>query len=858
MSAPKQPPEEDKHRAFTERLAAEDVGADRIEELWQQLNHEWPLEALESEAIQIMFRDNVRAARENGEKKTPRPFDPFTGEISRPGISREFLHQHDVRHVDEIEADSLVGYKAPGLIIPYPGLFTRELVINGKQFCRLRLDNPTPRAKYISPPGSGCQVYVPQGAPFTVILVICEGEFKALALCECGIRAVGIGGINSALPGGQLHPDLQKILKRYKPNTIYYLGDSDTCFIYAFSREAAKLAKVLPGDCHLLLPRIPLNYPNGIDDCRESLGTEFRSFWENIVKNAVPVSRQDTPQTVARILVVRELPQIAVAANKDHLIDRLVTLSSQLDPINLDILAKEAKKILGLANSAFRSSAKQRAQERRDEQKQNRTNPGPQTQSKANNLHEQIVLKCGYPYSVTAKGLLIINQLYFIERFAAENKVIFERDEARFYLCNKPTSLWERTQPDHIKILVKEDWIRLASEWGEPRLYDKATDGLLNAIVNGVRAHVGIKGLFKRMEIKEKGQAVLHVKNGMLTIYPNSEFELAPASPGHYSRNMFNFVYRPETQCPKFCAALKHALSPEDRSLFLRWAGGCLIQGNPSQKLALMIGKADTAKSMLATVIENVVGLANIATLRTHLLHERFETARFCGKVLLTAKDVAGDFLQHRGAQVMKSLCGTDRQAGEAKGSMEEITVTGDYHIGVTSNEKLLVRLRGQTDADAWGRRILLFKFEHPVAKIIPDYHKILLAEEGEGIFALLVSGACRYLKDLQVHGRIFMTDAQKKSVNDLIYESQALEIFVSERIKEAENSDLSSEEIVEAYALFCKSHNWTSLSLKTVERRLVDLMLERFNAHKHSRVIRNGKRVNGYSNVTLKHGPQL
>jgi len=108
------------------------------------------------------------------------------------------------------------------------------------------------------------------------------------------------------------------------------------------------------------------------------------------------------------------------------------------------------------------------------------------------------------------------------------------------------------------------------------------------------------------------------------------------------------------------------------------------------------------------------------------------------------------------------------------------------------------------------------------------------------------------------VHGRIFMTDAQKKSVNDLIYESQALEIFVSERIKEAENSDLSSEEIVEAYALFCKSHNWTSLSLKTVERRLVDLMLERFNAHKHSRVIRNGKRVNGYSNVTLKNGPQL
>jgi hypothetical protein len=229
-----------------------------------------------------------------------------------------------------------------------------------------------------------------------------------------------------------------------------------------------------------------------------------------------------------------------------------------------------------------------------------------------------------------------------------------------------------------------------------------------------------------------------------------------------------------------------------------------------------------------------------------------FELARFCGKIVLTAKDVPGDFLQHPGAQAIKSLCGTDRQTGELKGSMEEIVVSGDYHIGITSNEKLLVRLRGKTDADAWAKRILLFNFENPVQNIIPNYHEILLKEEGEGIFALVVAGACQYLKDLQSHGRISMTDAQKKRVNDLIYESQALELFVEERIKEGEGTDLSSEEIVEAYAEFCRGNNWSSLPLKTVERRLVDLMLEHFNAHKHSRVIRNGKRVNGYSNVTL------
>jgi hypothetical protein len=294
----------------------------------------------------------------------------FTGEISRPGISKEFLRRHNIRHVNEDEAEVLVGFKASGLIIPYPGVLNSELLVTGKQFCRLRLDRPTSSAKYISPRGSGCQIYIPQGAPFKIELVICEGEFKALALCESGIRAVGIGGINSALPAGKLHPDLKKIIDRYNPHKIHYVGDADTCFIFAFAREATKLARTLPGDCHLSLPRIPLQMPNGIDDWKENLGDQFVSFWENIVHDSVPVSKQDTPQTIARLIVARELTQIAHAANRDHLIDRLITLASHLDPVNLEILGKEVKSILDVATNAFRSAAKQRAQTRKKENTQ--------------------------------------------------------------------------------------------------------------------------------------------------------------------------------------------------------------------------------------------------------------------------------------------------------------------------------------------------------------------------------------------------------------------------------------------------------------------------------------------------------
>ena len=90
--------------------------------------------------------------------------------------------------------------------------------------------------------------------------------------------------------------------------------------------------------------------------------------------------------------------------------------------------------------------------------------------------------------------------------------------------------------------------------------------------------------------------------------------------------------------------------------LYVVWFGGCLIQGNPAQKIMLLIGKANTSKSVLASITEDVIGLRNSTTLRTHLLDQRFELARFAGKTLLTAKDVRGDFLEHASAEMISVL----------------------------------------------------------------------------------------------------------------------------------------------------------------------------------------------------------
>ena len=49
--------------------------------------------------------------------------------------------------------------------------------------------------------------------------------------------AVGIGGITSAMTDGSLIPDLSAIIRKYKPTTIYFLGDSDTLSSLTFQTK---------------------------------------------------------------------------------------------------------------------------------------------------------------------------------------------------------------------------------------------------------------------------------------------------------------------------------------------------------------------------------------------------------------------------------------------------------------------------------------------------------------------------------------------------------------------------------------------------------------------------------------------
>jgi hypothetical protein len=288
--------------------------------------------------------------------------------LNRPGVSAAMLREAGVRDVEAAEARALVGFEKPGLAIPYRATSGEPLSFDGKPFFRLRLRHPTGSAKYLSPAGAGCQLYVPPRlrallVPGCVLSVV-EGEFKALALVEAGFPCVGIGGISAACPKNdagdpELLPALAALISEVRPSKLAFVGDSDTSLIADFAREAVKLATL--AGVPVVLPRIHLDAAGKApDDLREVWNGEFSARWQAILDGAELV----TPDAKRAALAVRLLRREAEAfANLkpdalDKARERLVTLADAFsnEPLALASIEEIAADYAGLSKATLRAA----------------------------------------------------------------------------------------------------------------------------------------------------------------------------------------------------------------------------------------------------------------------------------------------------------------------------------------------------------------------------------------------------------------------------------------------------------------------------------------------------------------------
>ncbi len=324
-------------------------------------------------------------------------------------------------------------------------------------------------------------------------------------------------------------------------------------------------------------------------------------------------------------------------------------------------------------------------------------------------------------------------------------------------------------------------------------------------------------------------------------------------SPSFYSRNQSPISFDEKAKCERFLHELLYpAVLSEDALIIQKYAGLCLLGQNLIQRLLILDGKAGRGKSQLSLIIQKIVGFENVSQLRTAFLNERFELYRFLRKTLLCGVDVPGDFLSLKSAQVLKGLVGGDLLDAEKKGCNGNFLMRGEFCVLITSNQRLTIRL--DSDEGAWRRRLLIVRFESPAPqKKIPNFADLLVENEASGILNWMIEGLQLLLDDVDKYGDIELPESQNTIIDALISESESVKHFLEDWVEFSPGSDLSVQELIEAYAEYCLSKGWNALPITRIQKELEALMLELFRTVKVHSVLRNEKNVRGFKGVRLK-----
>ena len=461
----------------------------------------------------------------------------------------------------------------------------------------------------------------------------------------------------------------------------------------------------------------------------------------------------------------------------------------------------------------------------------------------------ELIEQHGEPFTKSDKGKLTLNPMYFVARFARPGDTLFEPGEGCFYGYDVDRGLWRRRTEAAIKIDLATA-LKDFADTQAPVVARQIINARTPNALGGMAALV--QGWTEQADAFTRQHGVIHVQNGMLCFEGADEPVLRPFAPGYRSRNIAPVAYDPAADCPRFKRELlESALDADDVSLAQRHAGAVLLGMNRAQKIMVYTGTAGGGKSTLLEITERVLGVENVSEIRTEHLSERFEIARFIGKQLLTGKDVQGRFLEAEGAHKLKALVGHDLLDAERKSSNASFPVRGDFAVIITCNSRLRVRLDG--DADAWRRRLLIVKYERPRPELPErDFASKLLAEEGAGILRWMVDGARAHLAELRECGDFRLTARQRQRVNALLAESDSVREFIRRRVNPCAGADVTTYELVEAYAAFCDAQGWEQLPARKVENELPDAMQELRRAARRNDIQRDGKNRRGFAGVRL------
>ena len=146
---------------------------------------------------------------------------------------------------------------------------------------------------------------------------------------------------------------------------------------------------------------------------------------------------------------------------------------------------------------------------------------------------------------------------------------------------------------------------------------------------------------------------------------------------------------------------------------------------------------------------------------------------------------------------------------------------------------------------------ILLRFVNNPPEKPIARFAEKLFAEEGAGILNWMVQGSLKYLADLEMYGKIRISDNLQAEVDNLLYKSDPVHNFVVDCVEPSEGDYLESRDAFKSYISYCNSNGFIAGSKSTFFRSFAKEMGSQFHAVPGHQASEFGD-YRGYRNYTV------
>lgn len=410
------------------------------------------------------------------------------------------------------------------------------------------------------------------------------------------------------------------------------------------------------------------------------------------------------------------------------------------------------------------------------------------------------------------------------------NRYLFGAFQGELYIFNNELGIYEKQTDLDLDYLINKNFGLEIEKIGDLRLYYEIKEYLKKS---------------SDLVVTEANYQPLQYwgfKNGFCNIYDN----ICIVNNGRYFvRNVLQCDYRPNALCPMFDKFIESICGRDSNLINLLWEIiGYLLSNDTNAKVFFaFVGKKDTGKSLLAHVIQNIIGENATSYLSANDFSGRFAVAELKDKKLNVCMDLPNRPFSEETVGIIKAMTGNDIMRSDVK-YKESIHFRPTTRLLFGSNF-----LPETVSCDsAFTERMIVMPFRYAVPKSKMDYDlERKLMSEMEGICIKAIS----YYKQL-VSNKYRFTTVELSSEDTNIDDTKVIEYFAEENCEftGSDSDKIFSTTLYEYYRNYCYAKDVTPLKISDFSRKFN----ERFYTKITKKKIKIGNEsLNGFIGIRLK-----